>query len=57
MSQVKRKRIEQCFGWAKQIGPMRQVMVRGVAKVNQLFTLTLAAYNLTRLRTLAEVRP
>jgi transposase len=57
VSQVKRKRIEQCFGWAKQIGPMRQVMVRGVAKVNQLFTLTLAAYNLTRLRTLAEVRP
>jgi transposase len=57
ISQVKRKRIEQCFGWAKQIGPMRQVMLRGLAKVNQLFTLTLAAYNLTRLRTLAVVRP
>jgi hypothetical protein len=32
-------------------------MVRGLAKVNQLFTLTMAAYNLTRLRTLAAVRP
>ena len=57
ISQHQRKRIEQGFGWAKQIGPMRQVMVRGLAKVNQLFTLTMAAYNLTRLRTLAAVCP
>lgn len=55
ISQRKRKCIEQGFGWAKQIGPMRQVMVRGLAKVNQVFTLTMAAYNLTRLRTLAKV--
>jgi len=53
VSQHKRKRIEQSFGWAKQIGPMRQVMVRGLDKVSQLFRLTMAAYNLTRLRTLA----
>jgi transposase len=57
ISQHRRKRIEQCFGWAKQIGRMRQVMVRGLAKVNQQFKLTLAAYNLTRLRTLAAVYP
>ncbi len=56
-SQRKRKCIEQCFGWGKFIGPMRQVMVRGLDKVDQLLTLTMAAYNLTRLRTLAPLRP
>jgi transposase len=53
-SQRRRKCIEQCFGWGKQIGPLRQVMVRGLRKVDQLLTLTMAAYNLTRLRTLAQ---
>lgn len=57
MSQRRRKCIEQCFGWGKTIGPIRQVMVRGLAKVDQLLTLTMAAYNLTRLRTLAALRP
>jgi transposase len=57
VSQRKRKRIEQCFGWGKVIGPIRQVMVQGLDKVDQLLTLTMAAYNLTRLRTLAQVRP
>ncbi len=58
VSQRKRKRIEQYFGWGKVIAPMRQVMVQGLAKVvDQLMTLTMAAYNLTRLRTLAQVRP
>jgi IS5 family transposase len=52
-----RKRIEQCFGWGKLIGPIRQVMVQGLDKVDQLLTLTMAAYNLTRLRTLAQLRP
>ena len=57
ISQRKRKCIEQCFGWGKLIGPMRQVMVRGLDKVDQVLTLTMAAYNLTRLRTLVELRP
>ena len=57
ISQRKRKRIEQCFGWGKLIGPIRQVMVHGLDKVDQLLTLTMAAYNLTRLRTLANLRP
>lgn len=57
VSQRKRKRIEQCFGWGKVIGPIRQVMVHGLAKVDQLLTLTMAAYNLTRLRSLAQLRP
>lgn len=57
VSQRKRKRIEQCFGLGKVIGPIRQVMVQGIANVDQLLTLTMAAYNLTRLRTLAQLRP
>jgi len=57
VSQRKRKCIEQCFGWGKLIGPMRQVMVHGLDKVDQLLTLTMAAYNLTRLRSLAKLRP
>lgn len=57
VSQRKRKRIEQCFGWGKTIGPIRQVMVQGLEKVDQLLTLTMAAYNLTRLRSLAALRP
>jgi len=57
LSQRKRKLIEQGFGWAKFVGPIRQVMVRGIKNVDQLFVLTMAAYNLTRMRTLAELRP
>ena len=41
----------------KLIGPIRQVMVQGLDKVDQLLTLTMAAYNLTRLRTLAQLHP
>jgi hypothetical protein len=32
-------------------------MVRGLKKVDQLLTLTMAAYNLNRLRSLGEMRP
>jgi len=57
MSQRRRKCIEQCFGWGKTVGPIRQVMVRDLQKVDQLLTLTMTAYNLTRLRTLAAICP
>jgi transposase len=57
VSQQKRKLIEQGFGWAKTVGGMRQVMVRGLKKVDQLFVLTMAAYNLVRMRTLGQIRP
>jgi transposase len=56
-SQRKRKLIEQGFGWAKTVGSIRQVMVRGLKRVDQMFVLTMAAYNLVRMRTLAQVRP
>ena len=56
ISQQKRKLSEQGFGWAKFMGPIRQVMVRGLKKMDQLFVLTMAAYNLTRMRTLEQIR-
>ncbi|WP_213763544.1 transposase [Caballeronia sp. dw_19] len=56
VSQQKRKLIEQGFGWAKSIGGMRQLMVRGLKKVDQMFVLTMAAYNLVRMRTLGQLR-
>ena len=56
ISQQKRKLIEQGFGWAKTVGNIRQVMVRGIERVDQMFVLTMAAYNLTRMRTLGQIR-
>ena len=56
LSQQKRKLIEQGFGWAKSIGGMAQVMVRGLKKVEQMIVLTMAGYNLTRMRTLGQIR-
>lgn len=35
---------------------MRQVLVRGIPRVDQMFVLTMAAYNLTRLRGLGQIR-
>ena len=57
ISQQKRKLIEQGFGWAKTVGRMRQVMVRGLKKVDQMFVLSMAAYNLVRMRSLGQIRP
>ena len=56
ISQQKRKLIEQGFGWAKTAGNIRRVMVRGIERVDQMFVLTMAAYNLTRMRTLGQIR-
>jgi hypothetical protein len=36
---------------------MRQVTVRGIKKVDQMFMLNMAAYNLVRIRSLGAVRP
>lgn len=38
------------------IGPIRQVMVRGLHRADQMFMLTMTAYNLTRMRTLGKMR-
>jgi hypothetical protein len=53
VSQRKRKRIEECFGWLKTVALMRKVRHRGVCKVDWIFTFACAAYNLVRMRNLA----
>ena len=49
VSQKRRKKIEEPFGWAKTVGPMAQTMLRGIKRVGAQFTLTMAACNLARL--------
>jgi transposase len=57
VSQIKRKRIEECFGWLKTIALMRKLRHRGVCKVDWIFTFACAAYNLVRMRNLAAAVP
>ncbi len=52
ISQRKRKRIEECFGWLKTVALMRKVRHRGLEKVRWMFTFAAAAYNLVRMRNL-----
>src|SRR5215472_3707260 len=52
VSQWKRKRIEESFGWLKTIALMRKVRHRGIFKVAWVFTFAAAAYNLVRMRNL-----
>jgi DDE family transposase len=52
ISQKKRKRIEECFGWLKTIALLRQVRHRGTLQVEWMFTFACAAYNLVRMRNL-----
>jgi len=49
ISQRRRKRIEESFGWSKTVGGLAQVKVRGLAKVRAVFVFAIAAYNLVRL--------
>jgi len=49
ISQRKRKRIEECFGWLKTIALLRKVRHRGIFKVAWNFTFAAAAYNLIRI--------
>ena len=53
VSQQKRKRIEEIFGWLKTIGLMRQTRHRGRRRVGWMFVFSLAVYNLVRIRNLA----
>jgi transposase len=54
VSQRKRKRIEECFGWLKTIALLRKVRHRGLEKVDWVFAFGCAAYNLVRLRNLSR---
>jgi hypothetical protein len=56
-SQKKRKRIEECFGWLKDIALLRKLKHRGILKVGWIFTFAAAAYNLVRLKKLIPIQP
>ena len=49
ISTIKRKRIEECFGWIKTVGGLRKTRHRGRSLVQWFFVLTAAAYNLVRI--------
>jgi transposase len=53
ISQRKRKRVEECFGWVKTVATLRKLRHRGIFKVGWVFTFAAAAYNLVRMRNLA----
>jgi transposase len=55
VSQKKRKRIEECFGWMKDIALLRKLKHRGLPKVAWIFSFAAAAYNLVRMRKLLSV--
>jgi transposase len=55
VSQRKRKRIEEVFGWLKTVGMLRKTRHRGLFKVGWVFTFAAAAYNLVRMRNLIPV--
>lgn len=55
ISQKKRKRIEECFGWIKDIARLRKLRHRGLFKVGWIFTFAVAAYNLVRMRKLIPI--
>ena len=55
VSQRKRKRVEEIFGWLKTVGLLRKTRHRGVGRVGWIFKFATAAYNLVRIRNLAAV--
>lgn len=52
ISQQKRKRIEEVWGWLKTVGGLRKTRHRGVHRVGWVFKFASAAYNLVRMRNL-----
>jgi transposase len=57
ISQRCRKRIEEVFGWIKGSAGLARVKLRGRLRVDGVFTLALAAYNLIRLPKLLAAPP
>jgi hypothetical protein len=55
MSQIKRKRIGECFGWLNAIALLRKVRHGGIFKVDWVFSFACAAYNLVRMRNLGKI--
>ena len=54
ISQRKRKRVEEIFGWIKTIAGLRKTRHRGKHRVAWMFTFAAAAFNLVRMRNLMQ---
>lgn len=52
VSQRKRKRVEEIFGWLKTVALLRKTRHRGKPRIGWSVTLAMAAYNLVRIRNL-----
>ena len=52
ISQRKRKRIEEVFGWLRTIAGLRKTRHRGIFRVAWVFTFAATAYHLVRMRNL-----
>jgi transposase len=57
VSQRKRKRVEEVFGWMKTVALQRKTRFRGLDRVGWMFTFAAAAYNLVRMRNLSVIQP
>lgn len=57
ISQRLRKRVEEIFGWCKEIGGLRRTKHRGLARVGLNAVLVVAAYNLVRMAKLLGSPP
>ncbi|MDA0352500.1 MAG: IS5 family transposase [Chloroflexi bacterium] len=57
VSQRRRKRVEEVFGWAKTVGGLRKLRYIGQARNALCATLTAAAYNLVRMAKLELATP
>ena len=57
VSQTKRQRVEEIFGWFKTVAMMRKTRFRGLERVGWMFTWAAAAYNLVRMRNLLGATP
>jgi transposase len=55
ISQMKRKRIEEVFGWLKTVGLLRKTRHRGLFRAGWVFTFAATAYNLVRMRNLLSL--
>jgi transposase len=55
ISLQKRKLIEETFGWSKLTGPLRQVKLRGLERVDWFYRMVMVGYNLVRMRKLIPI--
>jgi IS5 family transposase len=55
VSETKRKRVEEIFGWMKTIGGLRKTRHQGAYRVGWVLTFAAAAYNLVRMRNLLPI--